>query len=318
MLTAMGAGFDHFRIEEVAPGAWALLAGDTGACVSNAGIIDLGDLTMIVDTFVTPEAGADLHRAARELTGRAAALVVNTHHHEDHMRGNQAFAGADIVATARTIELMQETAPSDMDDYEALIRYWITRLDDQLANLPDGDERSQLMASRTMATAVLHSLPELDITLPTRSFDGELVIDGSERPAHIVTYGGGHTDSDAFVYLPDCEVIFAGDLLWVETHPWAGDGHPDEWINIIYRMKALDPKMVVPGHGTVTDFAYARIFVRYLTFVCDIVRQAEASSLSVVKLAESAIPPQYGDWAATRHYRRTLSTLGTRLGLPPD
>jgi glyoxylase-like metal-dependent hydrolase (beta-lactamase superfamily II) len=314
----MNAGFQHFRLEEVAPGAWAVLAGDTGACVSNAGIIDLGDQTMIVDTFVTPAAGADLHRVAQQLTGRAAAWVVNTHHHQDHMRGNQAFAGADIVATVRTIELIRETAPSDMDEYAALTRDWITQLDDQLADLPDGDERSQLMTSRTMAGAVLSSVPGLDITPPTRSFEGELVVEGSARAAHILTYGGGHTDSDTFVYLPDCGAIFAGDLLWVETHPWAGDGDPDEWINIIYRMKALDPKTVVPGHGTVTDFAYARIFVRYLTFICDIIRQAEASSLSVVKLADSAVPPQYGEWAANRHYRNTLSALGTRLGLPPD
>ena len=314
----MNAGSEHFRVEEVAPGAWAVIAGSTGACVSNAGIIDLGDQTLVVDTFLTPAAGDDLQRAARELTGRSATLVLNTHHHDDHTRGNQAFPGADIIATARTIELIREAAPSDLDEYRKLVRDWITRLDDQLADLPEGPERDQVVLSRTMAAAVLDSLPHLEITVPTRSFEGELIIEGSERAAHILSYGGGHTDSDAFVFLPDCGALFAGDLLWVETHPWAGDGHPDEWIDIIYRMKALDPRTVIPGHGTVTNFAYARLFVRYLTFVCDILRQAEASALSVVKLAESAVPPQYGDWASTAHYRETLTALGTRLGLPPD
>ena len=313
----MNAGSDHFRVEEVAPGAWAVIAGSTGACVSNAGIIDLGDQTLVVDTFLTPAAGEDLRRTAEALTGRTGSLVINTHHHEDHVRGNQAFAGADIVATARTIELMQETAPAEPHAYVDLVRDKITRLDDQLADLPDGPDRDQLLRSRATAAAVLDSLPQLEITYPTRPFDGELIIEGSERTAHVISYGGGHTDSDTFVFLPDCGALFAGDLLWVETHPWAGDGHPDEWIDIIYRMKALDPQTVVPGHGTVTNFAYARIFIRYLTFVCDIVRQAEASAQSVVKLADSAVPPQYGDWGSIAHYRKTLTALGTRLGLPP-
>lgn len=314
----MTVGSDHFTLDEVAPGAWAVLAGTTGACSSNAGIVDLGDQTLIVDTFLTPEAGADLSRAAYELTGRKASVVLNTHHHEDHIRGNQAFSGADIVATARTIDLIRAGAPTDLDDYEQMVRGWITGLDATLADTPAGTRRSELELSRSMASAVLVSLPNLTTTIPARSFDGELVIEGSERTAHIVSYGGGHTDSDSFVYLPDAGVLFAGDLLWVENHPWGGDGHLDEWINIIYRIEALGPRTMIPGHGTVTDFVYARIFVRYLTFVCDIIRQAEADSTSVVKLAAAAVPPEYGDWGRRRHYSRTLRAIGTRLGLPPD
>ena len=314
----MNAGSDHFRIEEVAPGAWAVIAGSTGACVSNAGIIDLGDQTLVVDTFLTPAAGDDLRRAAEPLKGRVTALVVNTHHHEDHVRGNQAFAGADIIASPRTIELMQETAPADPAAYQDQVRDKVARLDEQLADLPDGPDRDQVVGSRLTAAAVLESIPGLEITLPGRSFDEELIIEGSARTAHVISYGGGHTNSDTFVFLPDCGTLFAGDLLWVETHPWAGDGHPDEWIDIIYRMSALEPRSVIPGHGTVANFAYARIFIRYLTFVCDIVRQAEASAMSLVKLTESAIPPQYGDWSSAARYRKTLTALGTRLGLPPD
>ena len=134
----------------------------------------------------------------------------------------------------------------------------------------------------------------------------------------MLSYGGGHTDSDTFLFLEDCGVVFAGDLLWVENHPWGGDGHPDEWIDIVYRMNTLDPRTIVPGHGTVAAFEYARIFTRYLTFVCDIVRQAEASSTPVVKLAETAVPPEYAAWDATGRFSRTLEALGRRTGLPLD
>jgi glyoxylase-like metal-dependent hydrolase (beta-lactamase superfamily II) len=311
----------HFRIEEVAPGAWAALAGTTGACVSNAGIIDLGDQTLVFDTFMTPAAGADLRVTAERLTGRPASLVVNSHHHGDHVRGNQAFAGTSIMSTARTAELITETSPNDLDGYRETLVDWIISLDRTLAENDRSwsvAENQDLELTRMMAESILASLPDLSITLPSAVLADELVIEGSARSARIITLGGGHTESDTFVFLPDTAVLFAGDLLWVENHPWAGDGHPDEWVNIIYRMKALSPDVVVPGHGTVANFEYARIFTRYLTFLCDMIKQAEATSTPLVKLTDTPIPPQYAGWGSVSRFRSSLEALGARAGLPAD
>jgi glyoxylase-like metal-dependent hydrolase (beta-lactamase superfamily II) len=295
-----------------------VLAGTTGACVSNAGIVDLGDQTLVFDTFMTPTAGADLRAAAERLTGRPASLVVNSHHHGDHVRGNQAFAGTTIISTERTAELIAETSPKDLDAYAAQLTEWIGTLDHQLTDEPSQLVRQDLQLTRAMAGSVLASLPDFTLTLPTRAFSDELIVEGSERSAHLLSFGGGHTDSDTFLFLPDSAILFAGDLLWVENHPWAGDGHPDEWVSIIYRMKALSPSAVVPGHGTVADFEYARLFTRYLTFLCDMVKQAEATSTPLVKLAETPIPPQYAGWGSVSRYRSSLEALGQRVGLPPD
>ena len=317
----MSTDSSHFRLEEVAPGAWAALAGDTGACVSNAGIVDLGDQTLVFDTFMTPTAGADLRRAAERLTGRPVVLVVNSHHHGDHVRGNQAFEGSSFISTERTAELIAETSPRDLDAYAAHLSDWIASLDDQLADEDGASEplvRHDLALTMAMARSVLASLPDLTITLPTRAFSDRLVVEGSERSVHLLSYGGGHTDSDTFMFLPESSVLFAGDLLWVENHPWAGDGHPDEWVSIIYRMKALSPSAVVPGHGTVADFEYARLFTRYLTYLCDMVKQAVATSTPLVKLTATPIPPQYAGWGSVSRYRLSLEALGRRVGLPPD
>jgi glyoxylase-like metal-dependent hydrolase (beta-lactamase superfamily II) len=314
----MSADSVHFRLEEVAVGAWAVLAGTTGACASNAGIIDLGDRTVIFDTFMTPEAGRDLRAAAEKVTGRRGALVVNSHHHGDHVLGNQAFADADIVSTARTIELIAETSPSDLAAHADRLRDGIGKLDGEIINSPAEPVVPRDIEQSRGVARMPSARPVLSITLPTRTYEDELVVEGSERSAHILTYGGGHTDSDTFVFLPDVSLIFAGDLLSVEDHPWAGDGNPDEWINIIYRMEALSPGTVVPGHGAVTTFEYAHIFTRYLTFICDMVKQARATSTPVVKLAETPIPPQYAQWGSAGRYRQTLETLGRRAGLPLD
>jgi cyclase len=45
-----------FKVEEVAQGVWAAIVTPGRGAVGNASIIDLGDITVVVDTFNLPEA----------------------------------------------------------------------------------------------------------------------------------------------------------------------------------------------------------------------------------------------------------------------
>lgn len=63
-------GSEHFRLERLTDGVYVAIASDTGAATCNAGIVDLGDRTLIFDTFLTPRAAKDLRAAAAQLTGR--------------------------------------------------------------------------------------------------------------------------------------------------------------------------------------------------------------------------------------------------------
>ena len=60
----------HFRLERLVEGIYAAIHVDGGAAIGNAGIVDLGDRTLVYDTFFTPQAGEDLRAAAEALTGR--------------------------------------------------------------------------------------------------------------------------------------------------------------------------------------------------------------------------------------------------------
>jgi len=83
---------EHFQLERLADGVYAAIDIEGQAAHSNAGIVDLGDRTLIFDAFLTPTAAEDLRAAAEHLTGRAATTVVNSHTHTDHCLGNQVFA----------------------------------------------------------------------------------------------------------------------------------------------------------------------------------------------------------------------------------
>src|SRR5271170_3826456 len=96
----------HFRVERLASGVYAAIASTGGFALCNAGIVDLGDRTVVFDSMLTPMAGSALRRAAKRCTGRDPDWVVNSHWHGDHIWGNSAFVESHIVSSRRVRELI--------------------------------------------------------------------------------------------------------------------------------------------------------------------------------------------------------------------
>lgn len=243
--------------------------------MSNAAIIDLGDRTLVVDTFQTLTAAEDLLTAARSLTGRGAAIVVNSHWHSDHVGGNQVFSGAEIIATPRTVELVVHNA-SPPEEYAAEADAYVAWVRERLAAAEDGDERARYQAALVTAETVLREAPRFRLTLPTPMQNQHIELVGSERDAEVLTYGPGHTESDAFVHLPAEGIVVAGDLLWVDAHPRTQDGDPGAWAAALDRMAALGPKSLVPGHGDVGGPHHLAGLAAYLREVADVVAACRA------------------------------------------
>lgn len=65
--------FRHFQLEQLAEGVYAAISINGTGSMSNAGIVDLGETTLIFDTFATPQAAQDLRKAAEELIGHPIA-----------------------------------------------------------------------------------------------------------------------------------------------------------------------------------------------------------------------------------------------------
>ncbi len=97
----------HYILDRLSDGVYAAIAKDGGSAISNAGLVDLGDATLVVDTFLTPTAAEDLRAEAQRLTGRIPRWVINTHYHNDHIWGNQVFLPeATLISTVETYALI--------------------------------------------------------------------------------------------------------------------------------------------------------------------------------------------------------------------
>lgn len=230
----------HFELERVAEGAWAVIATPDGSALGNAGIVDLGGETLVFDTTLTGAAGRDLRAAAEELCPGPVRWVVNSHWHGDHVRGNASMpAEATIVATARTRELIATTGIEELAARKASL----AASAEQAAVLRaegKGDDAVQL-------EVFLADLLSLEQRLPDETFEERR----SFGRAELRTFGGGHTDSDAVLWLAGEGVLFTADLVVAGTHPWVGAGHPEAWLGILDRLDGLSATAIVPGHGPV-------------------------------------------------------------------
>jgi glyoxylase-like metal-dependent hydrolase (beta-lactamase superfamily II) len=265
----------HFTLHELAPGIHAAVMRPGGAAVSNAAIIDLGDRTLVVDTFQTLGAAEDLLAEARRLTGRGAAVVINSHWHDDHVGGNQVFEGAEIIATPRTVELVAQRA-TPPEQYAAELDGYVAALREGIAGAGDDDERARYQSALVTAETLVREAPRFRLTLPVPMREEALEFVGTERDAEVLTYGAGHTESDAFVYLPAEGIVVAGDLLWVDAHPRTQDGDPAAWAAALDRMAALGPQVIVPGHGDVGGPHHLAGMAAYLREVDDMVAALRA------------------------------------------
>jgi hypothetical protein len=58
-------GSKNFSVQQLAPGVWAAIQNDNGGhAISNAGIIDLGNKTLVFDAFMNPDAAGELKQTA--------------------------------------------------------------------------------------------------------------------------------------------------------------------------------------------------------------------------------------------------------------
>lgn len=305
MNTAAGSG-SHYRIEAVGAGLYAAIHRPGGWAVGNAGIVDLGDLTLVFDTGMTAAAGVELRQAAERLTGKPVSLVINSHYHNDHVWGNQAFAPeATIVASAQTRQLLLSAGQEEVAHYQATTAGTLEKLQARYAAESDPKRRQALTIPLSYYEALAGSLPELEVQLPSVTFPQRLDVYGQAGSVRLLTYRNGHTSSDTILHAPAAGVVFAADLLFVGCHPYLADGDPHNLPTILDDLSELQADVLVPGHGPVGATADLRALQAYIHSCAETALQLEEET----EIEQSLVPEAYQEWELANFYAANLRYL---------
>jgi glyoxylase-like metal-dependent hydrolase (beta-lactamase superfamily II) len=193
---------------------------------------------LVVDTLTGPDEMAPVLEFLASEAGDRRLLVVNTHHHWDHVFGNAAFPGADIVAQRACPRLIQ-------------------------AELQGGDESLRLP-------------PSEGVPLPTITFGDRLTYSDESETVHLI-HTPGHSEDSLVVFLAESRLLLGGDTVeWPLPNFGQRDGRED-WVRTLRQLKQLPVDLVVPAHGPAMDKRIIDANERYLVGVYEAVAAAKAS-----------------------------------------
>jgi glyoxylase-like metal-dependent hydrolase (beta-lactamase superfamily II) len=290
-------------LTEIADGAWAYVQRDGGWGWSNAGLVVDGDASLLVDTLFDLELTAGMLEAMRRATAAAGAIdvVVNTHANGDHCYGNQLVAGAEIVASRASAEEMDAAPPSLLAGAVAAARAGgMGRL---------GEYVEAIFGS--------FAFDDIQAVAPTTTFEGHLELRVGDRPVHLHELGPAHTAGDVAVHLPDAGVVFTGDLVFHGNHPVVWAGPVERWIAACDRLLALDPAVVVPGHGPLSDRSCIEAQRGYLAWLVEEGTPRLTAGMSPLDAARDLAGGPYAGWGEGERLVANLIALAADHGLDP-
>jgi cyclase len=287
-------------LHEIADGVWAYLQPDGGWGWSNAGLITGGGSSLLVDTLFDLRLTAEMLEVmrARSPAAQHIGTVVNTHANGDHCYGNSLLGDAEIIATARCAEEMLELPPDTM---AALLR-----------------SSDALGAAGQFVQRIFSpfSFEDVPLRLPTRMFEDRLDLHVGDRAVSLLEVGPAHTAGDAVVHLPEAGIVFTGDILFHGGHPIVWAGPVANWIAACDRVLALQPSVVVPGHGPLATPAALVELKEYFALLTSEARTRYEAGMSPLEAARDIDLGPYAGWTEAERVVANIHALYRDFGEP--
>lgn len=208
--------------------AGAKTATPNNSYAANAGIIVGKDGVIVIDTLISAKEGKRLLADIRKITDKPVKYVVLTHMHFDHAFGASVFT--DIGATLISHEL----------DRARLVQTGESLLKNAAAF---GLTQEDTVGTRVALPSVTFT-ERLTLQLPLREGD---------ETVELIHHLPSHSPGSTLVYLPKQNVLFAGDILFTDFHPYLGDSDIPGWAKTLDAIQAMDVTTIIPGHGPISS-----------------------------------------------------------------
>ncbi len=265
------------QVRELAPHVYGYISDFDPNC----GFIVGDDHVVLIDTRPTPRMAREFLADIRRVTDKPIKFIVLTHYHAVRVMGASAFHDVEaIIASQGTLDWVRERGQADFDS--------------EVGRFP------RLFAG-------VEEIPGL--TEPTMSFEREMSLWLGKREIRLMCLGRGHSGGDTVAWLPDCGVLFSGDVVENRCGVYAGDAYIQDWAGTLDAVAALAPRVLVPGRGAVLQGEAAcseavALTKAFLSTLLDSVRAGIAAGDSLrgcFERAEQAMKPRFGDWPVFQH-----------------
>jgi cyclase len=290
--TAPAADYGRVTTHKVAEGVYLFTTtpyADVGFCGNVVAVV--GDRGVLVfDSGATPRTAEAIIAELRRVTDQPVRYLVNSHWHWDHWGGNQAFAaaspGLQIITSKKNLQMMKEVEPrwNEKGLNEDLPHF----VADQEKQLAEAKAKHSVPAERLTAAEArvaadrdfLTQKQSVRKTYPTVTFTEPMTVRLGKREAQVLS-ARAITPGDTYVYLPRDKILITGDIV-LNPYPYAiGGTYPAEWSQTLTKLVALNPAIVIPGHGDVAGKQLLLDNVKLFEAVRQRVREARQKKMTV-------------------------------------
>jgi glyoxylase-like metal-dependent hydrolase (beta-lactamase superfamily II) len=228
-----------------------------GAILTPIGVI-------AVDTPLLPADVRHWRAQIASITNQPIAYLIYTDGHRDRVLGHQ-WLGGMVVA--------HEAAWEKMRSYGDALRQQVVEFLMHHGAPEAADEISRHLQL---------GLPQLTVS------DNSTLTLHTGKPHVIVRPVGGASLSSVWIELPDQGIVFAGDLVTLNTHPFMSEAATRVWLDRLVELR--DPEYfatkIVPGRGSGYRRADTHKVSGYLTNMRDSVRKMMSDRRGKIDVSE--------------------------------
>jgi quinoprotein relay system zinc metallohydrolase 1 len=247
---------------------------NTGFIVTNAGVV-------VIDTGPSKRYGEQMRAAIKKITPQPIVKVFNTHHHPDHIFGNQAYADVGVSALAQTIVSEKTEGAALADNMYRMNGVWMR--DTELS-----------VAQNTLEQSSKFNLGERSFSLHALS---------------------GHTSGDLAVMDDTSGVIFTGDLIFNQRAATTPHADIPRWVQAIDYIDNLSYKKLAPGHGPViSDRSAVKQTREYLVWLSSHLKNSAEQGADMTDVLSAKLPAAFAAIPmAKEEYQRSVVHLYPKL-----
>lgn len=276
----------NLKAQQIAEDTWLVegllenFSRDNGGNIVNIVFIRTSAGVVLIDTGPSKRYGEALRDLIFKTTGDIVQDVFLTHHHPDHVFGNQAFANARIWGTPGLTERLRR----DGEDF-----------------------------SNNLYRAVGDWMRGTEVTPPNQVLTQEQMQVGNHQ-FRFYRFSG-HTGDDLVILDETTGVLLAGDMLFYQralTTPQSPGFLV--WADQLEQIRQLEATLLVPGHGPLAQGNEAIEQTQaYLVWLDQAFTEAARAGLTMTETMDLPIPEQFAGVRMSRYELiRTVNHLYPR------
>lgn len=236
---------------------------------SNVTIIETQEGVVLIDTGQTPKDSHIVMAALKKLTSRPVRFIIHTEPHQDHTIGNFVFSPPGIVIAHAGAT----------------------------ASMKNADNPENLEKRMAVSPEMREAYKGYRLVTPNIEYRDKMTLNVGDRTLELYYLKNVHSEADTAIWLPKERIVFTAASVTVKRF---GNHRPfvsiPDTLSAIKMMKALNPEVVVPGHGTPGTAKILDDMEQYYNLLLERVGAMAKQGKSLDEIKKELRMPETADW----------------------